>query len=76
LRDMNPQRKIVSLFRAVTRMKRWIIDTSLVSQGTTFFKDKVYLDWYNKIDTWISQWGDINRLFVGKIKIEDLDLIG
>lgn len=39
-------------------------------------KDKLYFDGYTKISQWIENGGDIERLMIGKIKIEDLDFIG
>jgi hypothetical protein len=38
-------------------------------------KDKVYLDGYKKISLWVQRGGDIQKLMIGKIKIEDLSLI-
>lgn len=75
LKDINPHRTLTWLFMAATRLKRWIIDTSLAHAGTTFMKDKVYLDGYKKISHWVSNGGNLNDLMVGKIKIEDLDII-
>jgi len=73
LYDMNPHRTRIGLFRAATRLKRWCVDTSLAQSWTTFFKDKVYLDGYKKISRWIDDGWDIEHLFIGKIKVEDLD---
>jgi hypothetical protein len=75
LKDINPHRTLTWLFMAATRLKRWIVDTSLAHIGTTFMKDKVYLDGYKKITSRISDWGDASRLMIGKIKLEDLNII-
>lgn len=75
LKDMNPRRTLSWLFRAAIRLKRWCVDTSLAQSWTTFFKDKVYLDGYKKISQWVDDWGKLEDLMVGKIKIEDLDFI-
>lgn len=75
LKDINPHRTLTWLFMAATRLKRWVIDTSLAHAGTTFMKDKVYLDGYKKISHWVSNGGNLADLMVGKIKIEDLDII-
>jgi len=75
LKDIYPHKTLAWLFRSVTRLKRGCIDTSLVNQGTTLMKDKVYLDGYKKISDWTLEGGDIAQLMIGKIKIEDLSLI-
>ena len=75
LYDLNSSRTIVSVFRAATRLKRWSIDTSLAQWWTTFFKDKVYLDGHKKISDWVDNWGMLEKLMLGKIKTQDLDLI-
>jgi len=75
LRDMNPKRTLMSLFRAATRLKRGIVDTSYIWLWTTFMKDKVYLDGYRKISERIESGWDVEKLMIGKIKIEDIDFI-
>jgi hypothetical protein len=74
--DMGYNRTLSGVFKSVVRLKRWTIDTSIANWGTTFFKDKVYLDGYKKLCSWLDKGWDIDRLMIGKIKIEDLDLIG
>ena len=63
------------IFKAIVRIKRWIENTSTKWPGTVFYKDKVYLEWYLKIKEWLEKWGDENKLYRGKVKIEDLDFI-
>ncbi|MDD5769678.1 MAG: DUF1704 domain-containing protein [Candidatus Gracilibacteria bacterium] len=65
----------VKVFKSITRLKRGIIDTSIKNTGAYFSKDKVYLDGYTKVKKWIENGGDLEKLMIGKIKIEDLDLI-
>ena len=75
LKDMDPKRTLMSLFRAATRLKRGIVDTGYIWSGTTFMKDKVYLDGHKKILNWVEEGWDIHKLMIGKIKIEDIDFI-
>ncbi len=65
----------VKVFKTVTRFKKWIIDTSIKNPWAFFSKDKVYLDWYVKVKEWVEKWWDIDKLMIGKIKIEDLNFI-
>lgn len=63
------------IFKGVLRIKRWIENTSTIAAWTVFYKDKLYLEWYLKVKDWIDKWGDENKLYKWKIKIEDLDFI-
>ena len=74
--DMSSHRSIAGAFKSAMRLKRGIVDTHITWAGTTFMKDKLYFDGYTKISQWIENGGDIERLMIGKIKIEDLDFIG
>ncbi len=65
----------IKVFKTTIRFKKWIKDTSIKNPWAFFAKDKVYLDWYVKVKKWIENWWDIEKLMIGKIKIEDLDLI-
>lgn len=64
-----------SAFKTAMRFKRGIMDTSKVHSWALFSKDKLYLEWYQKISQWVSKGGDISKLMIGKIKIEDIDYI-
>jgi hypothetical protein len=64
-----------SAFKTALRFKRWIKDTSIIHPGTVFCKDKLYLEWYKKISKRVEQGGNVSRLMIGKIKIEDLEYI-
>lgn len=51
------------LFSNATRLKRGIIDTSISGQvGTTYRKDKIYLDGYTLVRNWIEEGGDTSLL--------------
>lgn len=76
LMDNSPtKRSLVGSFKSVLRLKKGIKDTSITGLGTTFLKDKIYLDGYNKIIQWIEGGNDINQLMIGKVTIEDLEYI-
>jgi hypothetical protein len=62
-------------FKTALRIKKWIIHTSIIHPGSVFFKDKVYLEWYEKIQQRIESWNDDKKIYKGKIKIEDLKFI-
>lgn len=68
-------RNIEKIFKWVIRIKRWIENTSIISSWTVFYKDKLYLEWYLKIKDWIEKWWNENKLYKGKLKVEDLDFI-
>ncbi len=65
----------IKVFKTITRFKKWIKDTSIKNSWAFFSKDKVYLDWFVAVKEWIKNGWDIEKLMIGKIKIEDLDLI-
>lgn len=70
-----PYRSTERKFKTAIRIKKWLINTSQNWKWTCFNKDKIYLDWLEKIKKEINNWTDINKLYKGKIKIEDLDYI-
>lgn len=69
-----PYRSIEWKFKTAIRIKKWIINTS-EKKITGFIKDKIYLEGYQKIQEEIKNWKDIEKLYKGKIKVEDLDFI-
>ena len=75
IRFTNPEKEIERLFKWALRIKKWIYNTSLKWEWTNFIKDKIYLEWYNKIKKEVNDWKDIEKLYKWKIKIEDLYLI-
>jgi hypothetical protein len=62
-------------FKTALRLKRGIKKTNIIHPGTVFYKDKLYLEWYQKITHRIANGWDINKLMIWKIKIEDLEYI-
>nr|MDD3719765.1 DUF1704 domain-containing protein [Candidatus Gracilibacteria bacterium] len=65
----------IKVFKTITRFKKGIKDTSIKNHGAFFSKDKVYLDGYIQVRDWIEDGGDVNKLMIGKVKIEDLDIV-
>lgn len=63
------------VFKLTTRFKKWITNTSIKSAWAFYSKDKVYLDWYDKIKNWINNWWNISQLMIWKIKIKDIPYI-
>jgi alpha-L-glutamate ligase-like protein len=79
LSTIYPKKPLESLFSDAVRLKRGIIhsDTCWIS-GTTYQKDKIYLGGYTRVESWIANGGNPEKLFFWKIKIKDfqvLDLI-
>jgi hypothetical protein len=68
-----PERSMEWCFKAIIRSKKWLVYTEKTGAG--YWKDKIYLDWFNKINDWIEQGNDPKRLYKGKMKVEDLDFI-
>ncbi len=62
-----------TIFKTALKLKKWIKNTSVIHHGTVFLKDKVYLEWYKKMNQRVESWWHISQLMVGKIKIEDLE---
>ncbi|MDD3302902.1 MAG: DUF1704 domain-containing protein [Candidatus Gracilibacteria bacterium] len=65
----------VKVFKTTTRFKKGILNTSIKNTGAFFSKDKVYLDGYIKVKNWIEKGGNIEKLMIGKIKLDDLKYI-
>ncbi|NQU79815.1 DUF1704 domain-containing protein [Candidatus Woesearchaeota archaeon] len=59
-------------FRIATRAKRGLSDTSKPGGCP---KDYVYIDGYIKVKDFISNGGNINDLYIGKVGIEHLDML-
>ena len=70
-----PERSTEWLFKTAIRIKRWLIDTSVTWKWTVEMKNKIYLEWYKKIENNFKEWWETDKLYKGKIKIEDLDFI-
>lgn len=70
-----PEKRIEWIFNTILRMKKWIQDTSIVNEGAIFMKEKVYLDWYVKINKRVEKWWELKDMYKWKLKLEDLDFI-
>ena len=75
IRWLYPQEWLLKIFRRTMRFKRWIQNTAFKWEWTAYYKDKIYLDGYNKVKNWIEEWGDFNLMLKWKYKIEDLKFI-
>lgn len=62
-------------FKTALRIKKWIIHTNKIHPGTVFFKDKIYLEGYKNIKNRIQDEKYNDKIYKGKIKIDDLDYI-
>lgn len=60
------------VFTYLTRLKRWLRNAS---DDWIFVKDLVYVNWYLKIDNYLSKWNNLKDLYIWKINIEDLILL-
>ncbi len=63
---------LMKAFKWVFRVKKGIKNTWFVDSWAIWMKDKVYLDWYNKLDNWVRNWWDVNKMMIWKIKVEDI----
>ena len=76
LRTLYPGKTSESIFSDAVRLKRWITHSWTRSiPWTTYQKDKIYLDGYMRVKAWIDSGGSEQRLFYGKIKIQDLKIL-
>jgi len=70
-----PEKKIETVFNTILRLKKGIIDTSVVNEWAIFMKEKVYLDGYEKIKKYTEGGGELDKMYKWKLKLENLDLI-
>jgi hypothetical protein len=75
IRSLHPEEWLLKIFRRTMRFKRWIQNTAFKWEWTAYYKDKIYLDWYEKISKWIEEGGSFKAMLKGKYKIEDLKFI-
>ncbi len=75
LKFLHPDKDIERIFKWTLRIKKWIISTNIIHPGTVFLKDKVYLEGYKNIKRWMEDWKFNDKIYKGKIKINDLDYI-
>ena len=70
-----PEKWLERIFNTILKMKKWIMDTSIADKWAIFFKEKVYLDGFMKINNWIEMWNDIEGMYKGKITLDDLKFL-
>jgi len=70
-----PSRSKELQFKTAIRIKKGIIHTNIIHPWTVFMKDKTYLEGYQNIKHWMKDWNNDNKIYKGKIKIDDLDYI-
>ena len=76
LQSFYPNETPEKIFKKAFRLKRGLKHTEVSGvHGTTYQKDKVYLDGYYRLKTWTEEGGDISLMLFGKVKISDLPLI-
>lgn len=60
------------VFDYLVRLKRWIRN---ISDEWIFVKDVVYVNWYYKINDFVSSWWNLKELYLWKISLIDLEEI-
>ena len=70
-----PEKKIEWVFNTILRLKKGIKDTSVTNEWAIFMKEKVYLDWYIKVKEWAEKWWEVEEMYKGKFKVDDLKFI-
>jgi len=70
-----PEKQLERIFNTVLRLKKWIVNTSETDYWSIFFKEKVYLDWYKRINERIGKGNDIEWMYKGKVKLNELKLL-
>lgn len=58
--------------RVTLKVKRGLTDTS---KRGTFTKDIIYYSGYKKVKRFIEEGGDLKDLYIGKLNLEDLDMV-
>ena len=74
-KSLYPDADMLKVFKRAIRFKRGVENTGVVHPWAIFLKDKVYLEGYETIKKYVEEWFDLNQLFVGKIKRDDLQYI-
>ena len=76
LRGLSPtSHHLQRVFRVCKRIKRWVTDTSVVAPGLGCRRDKVYLEWYHQIISYLQSGWALKHLMYGKIKLSDLSVL-
>lgn len=64
VQSIQPTLSLEKAFLQVSRLKRGVIHTENPhAKGNSYWKDKIYLDGYNRVSEWISEGGDVNLLY-------------
>jgi hypothetical protein len=75
VRFLYPEKNLERIFNTILKLKKWVGNTSTINEWAIFMKDKVYLDWYIKIKDWAEKWWEVEEMYKGKFKVEDLDFM-
>ncbi|HRX63503.1 MAG TPA: DUF1704 domain-containing protein [Candidatus Absconditabacterales bacterium] len=70
-----PEKNLERIFNTILKLKKGIQDTGVIKEGAIFMKEKVYLDGYVKIKDWAEKGGEVEDMYKGKVKIDDLKFI-
>ncbi|MFZ2255538.1 MAG: hypothetical protein WAW59_03830 [Patescibacteria group bacterium] len=63
IRSLYPNKSLESIFSDTVRLKRGISRTEVRGvEGTTYQKDKIYLDGYTRVSSWIASGGNPDKL--------------
>lgn len=74
IQSIYPHHSLQKIFKIAFRIKRWLVNTGITDTlGTVYKKDKIYLDWFEKISNFVNSGWKIEDLYFGKIKIDDLN---
>ena len=65
-----PEKRLEQIFSDCYRAKKGIMNTRKILSA--FQKDIVYLNGYTKIKNWVENGWDREKMFVGKVKVENL----
>jgi hypothetical protein len=75
LRTLFPQKSFYAVYNGVLRCKMGIMDTSLQTPGSSFDRDGIFLAWYHRIQEWVKNGGNVEKLSIWKIKIDDIGVL-
>lgn len=70
-----PNKNLETIFKTILKIKKGIEDTSIINEWAVYFKEKVYLDGFMKVNDWIEKWNSIEEMYKWKLKLDDLNLI-
>lgn len=70
IESLYPEKWLEQIFSDCVRAKKGIMNTRKMIAW--YMKDVVYLNGYTKIKNWVDNGGEIEKMFVWKVKVEDL----